>query len=248
MIGRPFNVLAVAATATCAASPAPATSDPQLAKRLEARTQALQDAIAPGKKEVWDREMAPGYVIVTENAEVQDRAKFLHDLTPLPSGLVGSIKVTDYRLERHGDMAFATYLDDESLNYHGIALKTKFRISDSWVHDGGDWKLAGTQIIAVLDDPPAIALPASALSEYVGHYVLPDGTESDIVLDSSGASPKLISRRAGRPDTELLAEARDIFFVAGSPRSRKVFYRDSNGRVTGYGDRREGHDISWRHS
>ncbi len=248
MIGRWFNLLAIAAAATCASAQARATSDPQLAKQLEARTQLLQDAIAPGKKEAWDREMAPGYLMVTENAEVQDRAKFLRNFMPLPPGLVGSIKVTDYRLERHGDMAFATYVDDESLDYHGVALKTKFRISDSWVRAGGDWKLAGTQIIAVLDDPPAITLPASALSDYVGHYVLPDGTGSDIVLDSSGASPKLVSRRAGRPDTPLLAEARDVFFVAGSPRSRKIFYRDSNGRVTGYGDRREGHDISWRHS
>lgn len=233
----------ILAVAAFAAAPAFATPDPLLAQQLEARTQALQDAIAPGKKDVWDREMAPGYIMVTENAEVQDRAKFLHDLTPLPPGLVGSIKVVDYRLERHGGMAFATYVDDESLDYHGVALKTKFRISDGWVMTGGAWKLAGTQIIAVLDDPPAVALPAAMLSDYVGHYVLPDGTATDIALDKSG---KLVSRRAGRPDAPLLAEARDVFFVAGAPRSRKVFYRDASGRVTGYGDRREGHDIPWR--
>jgi hypothetical protein len=238
-----LNLPAVLLAVILSAAPACATPDRALATQLEARTQALQDAIAPGKKEVWNRELAPGYIMVTENAEVQDRAKFLADLTPLPAGLVGSIKVLDYRLERHGEMAFATYVDDESLDYHGVALKTKFRVSDSWVESGGEWKLAGTQIIAVLDDPTSVALPAATLSDYVGHYVLPDGTESDIVLDSSG---KLVSRRAGRPDTPLLAEARDLFFVAGSPRSRKVFYRDSSGRVTGYGDRREGHDIPWR--
>jgi hypothetical protein len=242
---RPILPAALAA-ALLSGAPASATPDPALAMQLEARTQALQDAIAPDNKQVWDHEMAPGYIMVTENAEVQDRATFLHDLTPLPAGLVGSIKVVDYRLERHGNMAFATYVDDESLDYHGVALKTKFRISDSWVESGGDWKLAGTQIIAVLDDPPAITLPASTLSDYVGHYVLPDGTASDIVLDTSGPAPKLVSRRAGRPDSPLLAEARDVFFVPGSPRSRKVFYRDSSGKVTGYGDRREGHDIPWR--
>ena len=245
MIGRPFPVLAIASAAV-AATPAFAAPDPQLAKLLEARTQALQDAIAPGKKDVWEREMAPGYLMVTENAEVQDRAKFLKSLTALPAGLSGSIKVIDYRLERHGDMAFATYVDDESLDYHGVPLKTKFRISDSWVHIGSDWKLTGTQILAVLDDPPAIVLPAAVLSDYVGHYVLPDGTSSDIVLDSSGSVPKLVGRRSGRPDAQLLSEARDLFFVAGSPRSRKAFYRNAEGRVTGYGDRREGHDISWR--
>ncbi len=239
MIAR--RALIFAALGLCAA-PACATSDPALARILEARTQALQDAIAPGHKEVWAREMTPDYLMVTENAEVQDRAKVLHDFTPLPAGLVGSIKVTDYRLERHGDMAFATYVDDESLDYHGVPLKTKFRISDSWVRTGAEWKLAGTQLIAVLDDPPAIELPAATLADYVGHYVLPDGTAGDIAIDAG----KLVSRRAGRPETPLLAEGRDIFFVAGSPRSRKVFFRNSDGKVTGYGDRREGHDISWR--
>ena len=238
--------LILIAAAALTAAPALATPDPMLARQLEARTQALQDAIAPGKKDVWDRELAAGYIMVTEDAKVQDRAKFLHDLAPLPPGLVGSIKVVDYRLERHGGMAFATYVDDESLDYHGVALKTKFRISDSWVRIGAAWKLAGTQIIAVLDDPPAVPLPAATLADYVGHYVLPDGTATDIVLDKSGAAPKLVSRRPGRPDAPLLAEARDVFFVAGAPRSRKVFYRDASGRVTGYGDRREGHDIPWK--
>jgi len=229
-----------------ATAPAVAVPDVSLARMLKARTQALQDAIAPGHKEVWAREMTPDYLMVTENAEVQDRAKFLHDFAPLPAGLIGSIKVTDYRLERHGDMAFATYVDDESLDFHGVPLKTKFRISDSWVRTGGNWKLAGTQLIAVLDDPPAVTLPAATLADYPGHYALPDGTAVDIALGAGGSS--LVSHRPGRPDATLQAEAKDIFFVAGSPRSRKVFYRDANGRVTGFGDRREGHDISWKRS
>jgi hypothetical protein len=52
--------------------------------------------------------------------------------------------------------------------------------------------------------------------------------------------------RDGRPEAELKAEAADLFFVPGSPRSRKVFFRDAGGHVTGFADRREGNDIVWR--
>ena len=51
---------------------------------------------------------------------------------------------------------------------------------------------------------------------------------------------------AAKAESELKAEASDLFFVAGKPRSRKVFYRDTAGTVTGFGDRREGQDIVWR--
>jgi hypothetical protein len=43
-----------------------------------------------------------------------------------------------------------------------------------------------------------------------------------------------------------LPEVRDVFFVAGQPRTRRVFLRDAAGRITGFADRREGEDVRWR--
>ena len=36
-----------------------------------------------------------------------------------------------------------------------------------------------------------------------------------------------------------------MFFVAGQPRSRRIFTRDAAGAVIGFADRREGEDVRW---
>lgn len=50
----------------------------------------------------------------------------------------------------------------------------------------------------------------------------------------------------GRRGSELNVEAVDVMFVPGQPRSRKVFLRSADGRITGFVDRREGRDIPWK--
>jgi hypothetical protein len=52
-------------------------------------------------------------------------------------------------------------------------------------------------------------------------------------------------QRAGRPDADFLPEVADVYFRPGAPRSRLILQRDAAGAVTGYVDRREGHDIHW---
>jgi hypothetical protein len=44
----------------------------------------------------------------------------------------------------------------------------------------------------------------------------------------------------------LKAEAPDVLFVPGQTRYRKVFLRGSDGRVTGFAERREAWDIVWK--
>jgi hypothetical protein len=41
---------------------------------------------------------------------------------------------------------------------------------------------------------------------------------------------------------------RDVFFVAGQPRPRRIFTRDTAGAITGFVDRREGEDVRWQKS
>jgi len=44
----------------------------------------------------------------------------------------------------------------------------------------------------------------------------------------------------------LSVEVRDVLFVKGQPRSRKVFQRDQSSQVIGFADRREGVDVAWK--
>ena len=236
MIVRAAFVLAL-----CAA-PAAAADDPALSAALQAKTQGLVDAIATGDKAVWLAATDPALVFVSENNEVMTRDALLKDFAPLPPGLVGSIKVTDYQLQRHGDNAVATYIADERLDYHGQLIKTQFRTTDSWHLAAGKWRMVSSMTLAVLKDPPAVRLPAATLADYAGHYQLTPDIRYTIRVDGN----RLLGMRDGRPEAELKAEAADLFFVPGAPRSRKVFFRDASGHVTGFADRREGNDIVWR--
>jgi ketosteroid isomerase-like protein len=234
--------LATAAALLAASVPAAAADDPALAAELQAKTQALVDAVAAGDKAVWDSATDPDLVFVSENNEVLGKKALIDQLDPLPKGLVGSIKVTDYKLQRHGDTAVATYIADESLSYYGQLLKTKFRTTDSWRRTASGWKMISSMTLAVLGDPPPISLPAAKLADYAGRYELTPDIHYTVRADGG----RLFGKRDGGAEAELKAEAPDLFFVAGKPRSRKVFYRDASGKVTGFGDRREGQDIVWR--
>jgi ketosteroid isomerase-like protein len=232
----------LAAVALLAAAPVAAADDSTLTAALQAKTQALADAIAVGGQPAWQAATDPALIFVSENNEVVPRDELLKQLTPLPKGLVGHIKVTDYQLQRHGDVAVATYIADETLDYHGQTIETKFRTTDTWRQRLGGWTMVASMTLAVLRDPPAIALPAAKLADYAGRYELTPDIHYVVRLDGA----RLLGLRDGGKEVELKAEAADLFFVAGSPRSRKVFFRDAAGKVTGFGDRREGNDIVWR--
>lgn len=232
----------VAGLALLIAVPAQAARDPALAASLKAKTQALADAIAPGDRAVWIAATDPALLFVNENNEVLTRDQLMKALEPLPKGLNGSIKVSDFQLERHGDTAVTTYIANETLDYHGQLLKTKFRTTDSWRRTGSNWKMISSMTLAVLGDPPAIKLTEAALLDYAGRYEL----TPDIHYSVRAEAGRLYGLRDGGKEVELYAEAPDLFFVAGSPRSRKLFYRDSAGHVVGFGDRREGQDIKWK--
>jgi len=236
------SVFLIAALAVMTATPAQARKDASLETLLEAKTQALADAIASGDRATWLKSTNPSLLFVNENNQVITRDELMKQLEPLPKGLDGHIKVIDFQMQRHGDIAVTTYIADETLDYHGQLLKTRFRTIDSWQRQGTDWKMISSMTLAVLGDPPAIKLPVDVLKDYAGRYELTSDIHYVVRLEGDS----ILGQREGGKEVELKAEAPDLFFVPGSPRSRKVFYRDSAGRVVGFGDRREGQDIRWK--
>ena len=69
-------------------------------------------------------------------------------------------------------------------------------------------------------------------------YLAEDGTRKT-------KADLLTGERSSRPAQTLSIEAADVMFVAGQPRSRKIFVRGRDDRITGFVDRREGRDIPW---
>lgn len=226
---------------TIAMESSSAAGSRDLEKDLRQICQQLLDAVAPGDVKVWDKYLSPDIIHVDENGIVQTKAELLKELTPLPPGLIGTAKIDTFKAEFHGNIAVAAYEMQESLDYHGQMLHTRFRMTDMWLKTKEGWRLIAEQTSAVLKDPPAVKLPQSMLCAYDGTYSLTPDIEVNIHCSPNG----LLAQRKGRPDVEYLPETSDVFFAPGQPRSRRLFVRDAEGKVIAMYDRREGEDIKW---
>ncbi|WP_420242827.1 DUF4440 domain-containing protein [Roseiterribacter gracilis] len=194
--------------------------------------------IAPA---VWTRLLDDDAIYTDENGKRFSKNEMVATIKPLPTGVTGNLGPVDLRVRRHGDSAVVTYDIDEHEDYHGARLHALYRVTDSWVRRKQGWRLVAGQVLAVPHDPPAVTLPATQLDDYVGSYAL-GGTERYVITrDGDG----IAGSRNGGAAKKIACELRDVFFTPGSPRSRKIFQRDANGRVTGFVDRREGEDVVW---
>ncbi len=189
---------------------------------------------------MWQRNAHDDLIHVDEQGIVRNKTELLSELQPLPEGLVGRLEIDKFRVIRKGDTAVATHEDQEYLDYHGQILRSRWRITDTWVQTPQGWRLLAEQILALQVDPPAITLQRSKLCQYNGAYRLNESIRTQAECGEDG----LRFTRDGR-DTLYRAEAEDVFFAPGRPRTRRIFQRGTNGEITGFVDRREGHDIRW---
>ena len=234
------HAIVFVAMAACTAT-ALADSAAETERMLREATQQLLDAIAPGEVAVWGRWLDAAVLQVDENDVVRGKAEILKELQPLPKGLVGHLKIAEFRMALAGDVAVVTHEDDETLDYFGQLLRSRFRMTDTWHRTPQGWRLLGSQVLAVHQDPPSVRLDATTLCAYAGRYVL----TAEISVTARCDGGHLVFQRAGRPDRQFLPELKDQFFEPGQPRTRRLFQRDAAGAITGFVDRREERDIRW---
>jgi hypothetical protein len=204
--------------------------------------QEMLDAVAPGNGAVWQRYLHERVIHVDETGTVRTKNELLAQFTPLPPGLVGRIAIDRFKIETHGDIAVIAYEIQEHLDYHGQILRGRFRSNDTWLKTEQGWRLLAQQTTAVLKDPPSVKLTQQQLCEYSGSYSLTTEINTTIRCTPDG----LTAQRSDRPPAQYLAEVEDVFFVAGQPRTRRIFVRDAAGKVVGFVDRREGEDVRWQ--
>jgi len=218
-----------------------AATPSQTVAELKRITNELLDAIAPGDVAVWKKYTDDRLIFVSEANEVMTKEQLLAQLQPLPKGLAGELEVGEFKVEKHGNVAVTTYIANERLDYHGQVLRTRFRTSDTWLSTKDGWRMLSSQTLAVLEDPPAVALPKETLCGYNGTYRLTPEITTKVTCTDDGLS----SERSGRKPSAMKAEVRDVFFTPGQPRTRRIFLRNESGAVIAFVDRREGLDIRW---
>jgi uncharacterized protein DUF4440 len=139
-------------------------------------TQALLDAVTTGDKSIWDATLASDWQMTTEDGEVLGKTKFLEQLSPLPPGFSGSIRVQDLTVNDLGSAAVVHYWLDEIENVFGQVLRTRYVETDTWRRTGTAWTMVAAHATVVPRDFEPIEVDKRAWPKLVGDYRLSDKT------------------------------------------------------------------------
>ena len=76
---------------------------------LGRRTQELYDAIVPGNQAPWKKYFADDCIFSDEKGRTLDKAKLIADITPMPTGYSGTIKIGNvqsriFGRDRHSEL------------------------------------------------------------------------------------------------------------------------------------------------
>jgi ketosteroid isomerase-like protein len=229
------------AVAIFAALATPALADDRAL--LTQYEQQLCDALTNGTPALWDKYLDPDVIFAEEDDSHKGKDGMIKEVRPLPKGLGGEIKVELLSYHEDGDTAVALFRQHEIERYYGQTIHASYLTNTVWKKRADGWKQIEGQVLAEKTDPPSIALSASDVQKFPGTYKLKDSEPTYTLALIHG---KLMGGRTGNAPSEWNAEARDVFFIKGDPRIRKIFQYDANGKVTGFIERRESWDIVWK--
>jgi Domain of unknown function (DUF4440) len=208
---------------------------------LVRRTQEIMDAVAPGNPDPWKKYFSEDAMYFDEKGRFMDKAALIKDVSPLPNGYSGTIKVIHAKSNILGDTAVLSYDLDETEVVFGQELKARYHGTDTWVRRNGQWQIVAGQMLRYYEDPAPGKANVAAQQDYVGIYELASG----ITREVSAKETVLSVQRSGRATETLIPEAPEIFFRRGVE-GRMVFRRNASGKVDALIDRRNNEDIIWK--
>jgi len=218
---------------------APARANEDDAAVIRRQSQEFSDASASGDAKVLARYLDDRVIFMNEGGDIATKKDIVDSAQPSPKATSNTLKQADLKVELHGNVAVTSFADLSTVQFHGQTLHAKYLSTEVWLKEADGWKMISSQTMAAQDDPPAVALPEKMLQEYVGRYEA--GPDYIYLIERHG--DELTASANGSKPAVLKAELRDVFFLPGQPRVRRIFQRDENGRITGFVSRREGHDI-----
>jgi hypothetical protein len=223
--------------------PAPAAGTQDLVSQLTSQTQELYDSLVPGNQEPWKKYFADDCIYADEKGRLFDKTQLVNDVTPMPAGYSGSIKLENVQSRVVGQTAILSYDINESETIYGQELHARYHTTDTWLRRHDTWQIIASQTHRYYEDPAVGDADPKKFADLAGTYELAPGQ----IRSVSAEGDKLFVERKGKKE-ELLPEATDIFFRKGVE-GRILFRRDkATSIVTAIVDRRNNEDVMWKKS
>jgi len=179
---------------------------------------------------IWDRALAGGSLLKKTSWERMSTSAKLLSGKPTRYGYgLAVYELEGRRVQDHGGgifgyTSFVLRVPEEGLFVAILANSDSLATSP----DGLALRIAAKALGKPFEGRPTVALDDKTLDEYVGVYRF--DPETTRAISREGA--KMYSQRSGGPRTEIVATARDEFFVPETG-TRFHFGRDAQGKVTG---------------
>ncbi len=210
---------------------------------LVRRTQELFDSVVPGDQTPWKKYYADDCMYHDEKGRSLEKAKLVADISPLPKGYAGSIKVASPHSVITNDTAVLSYDTIETETIFGQELHARYHGTDTWVRRHGRWQIVAAQTMRYYEDPAVGTVDAARFPAYAGTYQL--AKESERITTVSLEKNDLFMERTGGQKTQLFPESGDIFFRKGME-GRILFRCGADGKVDALIDRRNNEDVVWK--
>jgi hypothetical protein len=208
---------------------------------LVRRTQELVDSVASGDQRPWKKYFADDCMFFDEKGRNMNKAALVADITPLPAGSSGSIKIGKAQSHIGRNLAVLSYDLDEKETIYGQEMTARYHETDTWLRRNGQWQIIAGQVLRYYEDPAPGKVNPASFAAYLGTYELAPGNTLTISVDGG----ILYRQRGERPKEQLIPEAADIFFRKGVE-GRILFRHGDNGKVDTLIDRRNNEDVVWR--
>jgi Domain of unknown function (DUF4440)/Domain of unknown function (DUF3471) len=228
-------ILFGSAVALPAVKEAPIT-EPELVRR----TQELYDAVGTGSQAPWKQYFADDCIFSDEKGRTMDKTKLVADITPLPTGYSGAIKLERVQSRIYQNVAILSYDANETETIFGQQLTARYHITDTWMRRDGNWQIIGSQAHRYYEDPAVGRADPKKFNDFAGTYELAPG-QTRIVL---AEGDDLFLERNGKRE-QLFPETSEIFFRKGVE-GRILFRYDTNGKIDALIDRRNNEDVIWQ--
>ena len=223
------------ATALARGADVPITQD-----ELVRRTQELYNAIVPGNQAPWKKYFADDCIFSDEKGRTLDKAKLIADITPMPAGYSGAIKIDNVQSRIIGDTGVLSYDANETETIFGQNLTARYHVTDTWLQRAGEWKIIASQAHRYYEDPGIGKIDPKKLGDFIGIYELAPGQTRSVTAEGEN----LFVERKGKKE-QLFPETSDLFFRKGVE-GRILFRYDDHGKIDALVDRRNNEDVVWR--
>ena len=207
---------------------------------LVRRTQELYDAVVPGNQAPWKKYFAEDSIFADEKGRTMDKTKLVADITPMPAGYSGAIKIEQVQSRIYNNVAILSYDANEKETIFGQDLSARYHVTDTWLRRDGNWQIIASQAHRYYEDPAVGKTDPKKFPDFIGAYELAPGQTRTIIAEGDN----LFVERSGKKD-QLFAEASELFFRKGIE-GRILFRYDKNGKVDALIDRRNNEDVVWR--